>query len=88
MTRYVDIKRIGPTPESLGIKSQMAIPVEERAGLEGSVTTHYITSDGVYLGSVNEDNHITVLATDAKTLHEIWKDAKFERPGEVDEEKK
>jgi hypothetical protein len=88
MTRYVDVKPLAPTPASLIGKSQMAIPIDERAGLEGSITTHYLTPDGVYLGSVNEANHIAIVATDEKSLRAIWKDAKFERPSEVEEEKK
>jgi hypothetical protein len=86
MTRYVDVKE--GKNVTLGGKTKWAIPVEERAGLEGSITTHYLTPDGAYLGSINQDNNITILATDEKSLRAIWKDAKFERPAEVDDETK
>ena len=86
MTRYVDVKPIAQV--TLGGKTYSAVPVDERAGLEGSITTHYLSPDGSYLGSINQDNNITILATDEKSLRAIWKDAKFERPSEVDDETK
>lgn len=86
MLRYVDVENA--TEVTLGGKKQLAVPIKERAGLEGSTTTHYLTVDGKYLGSVNEENHITILATDEASLRAIWKDAKFERPADVEDPKK
>jgi hypothetical protein len=57
-----------------------AIPVKDRVGLEGSVTTHWMSPDGKYLGSTNEDSKVTVLPTDEATLRKIWVDAKLTAP--------
>jgi hypothetical protein len=46
-----------------------------------------VTPEGKYLGSVNEQSGIMVLATDATTLSQIWKDANLTAPGAVDEKK-
>jgi hypothetical protein len=62
-----------------------AIPIRDRIGLEGAVTTHYMSPEGVFLGSVNEETKITYLPTDRATLMSIWKDADLSRPGEVDD---
>jgi hypothetical protein len=59
------------------------VPVQDRIGLEGSVTTHYLTPEGKYLGCVNEDSKITLLATDAPTLERLWRNANLTRPGRV-----
>jgi hypothetical protein len=78
MLRYVDVE-----PErtlTFDGRRVQAIAVHERLGLEGSVTTHYMTADGRYLGSVNEDSRITVLPTDADTLERIWTTPDLTRP--------
>ncbi|MGC3944257.1 MAG: hypothetical protein QM762_07035 [Chryseolinea sp.] len=77
--RYVDV---GPqTNVKLGAAGpQRAIPIKDRLGIEGSVTTHYVSPDGKYLGSVS-DAGITVLPTDAATLVSIWKTPNLTRPG-------
>jgi hypothetical protein len=86
MTRYVDVGR----EEEISLNGQTirAIPIHDRIGLEGSLTTHYVSpEDGKYLGSINEDSKMIVLPTDAKTLESLWKDANLTRPGAVDDEK-
>ena len=83
MTRYVDV--LPAATVNLGGKKFVAVPVQDRAGLEGSITTHYISPEGKYLGSINEDNKITILSTDAATLKSIWKDANLERPAAVED---
>jgi len=83
MSRYIDVGR----EETFTIDGQnvRAIPIRDRIGLEGSITTHYVSADGKYLGSVNPDSHVTVLPTDAATLEKLWKDANLTRPGAVEE---
>lgn len=81
MTRYVDVGRLAEA--RLGDRTVEAIEVRDRVGLEGSVTVHYVAADGAYLGSVNEDSGITILATDAATLKGIWPDANLTRPAAV-----
>jgi hypothetical protein len=83
LSRYVDVGR----EDTFTINGQnvRAVPIRDRIGLEGSVTTHYVSGDGKYLGSVNPDSHVTVLPTDAATLEKLWKDANLTRPGAVEE---
>ena len=83
MSRYVDVGR--EEQVQLGGKTLRAIPIRDRIGLEGAVTTHYMSADGAYLGSVNEESNITLLPTDRATLLNIWKDADLSRPGDVEE---
>lgn len=83
MLRYIDVGR--QQQVTLGGKSVQAVPVRDRLGLEGSVTVHYLSPDGKYLGSVNEDSKITILPSDAATLTRLWKDANLSRPGVVEQ---
>lgn len=80
MSRYVDIGR--ETEVALGGTTHRAIPIKDRIGIEGSVTTHYVTPDGRYLGSVNEDSKITILPSDADAIRKIWSNANLTRPDE------
>ncbi len=82
MYRYVDVGR--EQEATLAGKRVRAVPVKDRVGLEGSITTHYIDPEGKYLGSVNEDSKITILPTDAATLEKLWKNVNLTRPGEVE----
>lgn len=81
MARYVDVEE----EQRVNLAGEMmrAIPVRDRITLDGSVTTHYMSREGKYLGSENSDSRILVLPTDAKTLQEIWKDANLTRPDNV-----
>ncbi|HMB95079.1 MAG TPA: hypothetical protein VKK61_03490 [Tepidisphaeraceae bacterium] len=83
MYRYIDV---GEEQEvALGGKRVHAVPVKDRVGLEGAVTTHYISIDGSYLGSVNEDSKIEILPTDAVTLGKLWQNVNLTRPGNVEQ---
>jgi hypothetical protein len=83
MSRYVDVER--EEEVTLGGRTFRAIPILDRIGLEGAVTTHYVSPDGAYLGSVNAETNVTILPTDRATLQGIWKDADLSRPGDVEE---
>jgi hypothetical protein len=81
MARYVDV---GVEQEvTLGGKQVMAIPVADRIGLEGAVTTHYVSAAGQYLGSASPDSKIEILPSDAATLEQLWKNVDLSRPGAV-----
>jgi len=80
--RYLDVGKEGEY--ILAGKPIHAIPVQDRVGLEGSITTHYITPEGEYLGSINVDSKLTIIPTDAVTLQQMWKDANLTRPGDVE----
>ncbi len=83
MSRYVDVER--EEEVTLGGQKLRAIPILDRIGLEGAVTTHYVSPDGAYLGSVNAETSVTILPTDRATLQGIWKDADLSRPSDVEE---
>lgn len=73
MHRYVDVlpeQRVNFNNEVL-----QATQIRDRLGIDGSVTIHYISPEGVYLGSENKDTKIVVVPTDAATLTGIWKNA-------------
>jgi hypothetical protein len=78
MNRYIDVKDVQEA-EFAG-KRILAVPVEDRLGWQGSLTTHYLTPGGLYLGSENKEAHLVMLPTDAKTLLSIWKNADLTRP--------
>lgn len=85
MMRYVDV--LPATSVIFGGKTFTAVPVQERLGLEGSITTHYVGLDGTYRGSINQESNISIIPADKQTILSIWKDAILERPGDVDEKK-
>jgi len=78
MLRYVDVD----VQQEVQLDGQriIAIPIRERIGLEGAITTHYISPDGKYLGTINSETRLTVLPTDAEALMAKWKDADLSRP--------
>ncbi len=82
MNRYVDIGREQMT-DLAGVKLR-AVPVHERTGLEGPITTHWMNpKNGKYLGSTCRDAGLVVVATDAASIEQIWKDkADLTRPAE------
>jgi hypothetical protein len=82
MNRYVDV--LPETTVELDGKQVRAIPVMDHLGLEGALTTHYVSKSGQYLGSISKETGITILPTDASTLEKMWKDANLTRPGAVD----
>jgi hypothetical protein len=76
--RYVDVgesRRVDFNGELV-----RCVPVEERVGLEGSVTTHYVSHDGQWLGSENKESGIKVIPTTEEKLLKLWKDADLARP--------
>jgi hypothetical protein len=78
MARYVDV---GVEQQvTIGGKQVMAIPVRDRLGLEGSVTTHYVNAAGQYLGAVSPDQKVEILPSDAATLVAVWKNVDPPRP--------
>jgi hypothetical protein len=80
MLRYVDVKPIQQV--TLAGRRFEAIPITDRIGVEGSVTTHYVSPTGQYLGSENKDTHIVVIPTDHETLKRLWPDTILHPPGD------
>jgi hypothetical protein len=79
MERYIDVK--DEQEVTFAGRTVRAVPIEDRIGWNGSLTVHYMTPGGVYLGSENKESHLVMLPTDAKTLLSIWKNADLTRPG-------
>ena len=73
LARYVDVgteQRV-----TLDGQSVVAVPVADRIGADGVVTTHYVDrNDGQWLGTVGDDGKLQVLPTDADTLRKAWPD--------------
>jgi hypothetical protein len=82
MYRYVDVQ--SERDVVLGPRRVRATPIKDRIGLEGAITTHYVSPDGQYLGNINEETQVTTIATDQMTLQRLWRDANLNRPGDVD----
>lgn len=78
VSRYIDVM-----PEQRVMfngQSIRAVLVRDHYGLEGSVTTHYLSPDGKFLGTENKDAKLLMLPTNEATLRGIWKDVKLNRP--------
>jgi hypothetical protein len=82
MSRYVEVGKEGDF--ILAGKPIHAVPITDRLGWHGSITTHYVSPDGKYLGSENRDSHTVVLPADAATLLAIWKGANLTQPGRME----
>jgi hypothetical protein len=87
-TRYIDVD----PPETVTINGvpHQAIPVKDRIGLEGVLTTHYISPEGVFLESVtsipNENggaSNFVMLPADSDTLNKIWDKPNLSPPSAV-----
>ena len=80
MLRYIEVKPIQQV--TLAGRRFEAIPITDHIGVEGSVTTHYVSPKGEYLGSENKDTKIVVIPTDHETLSRLWPDTKLHPPGD------
>lgn len=78
MSRYVEVGR--EQNVTLDGTKRIAVPVTDRLGLDGSITTHWMSPAGKYLRSTNEDSKVTILPTDQATLRNIWLDADLTAP--------
>jgi hypothetical protein len=73
MMRYVDV---GYEQEiDLGGKHIRAVPVQERIGLEGDPTIHYISPEGKFLGSVSKESGLTILPAELAEIRAHWPNA-------------
>ena len=78
MHRYIDV---GDEQQvNFAGKTIQAIPITDRLGWHGSITTHYMSPTGDYLGSENKDSHTLMLPSDGESLMAIWKNANLTRP--------
>jgi len=81
LKRYIDVgteKQV-----TLGDRTFRAVPVNDRIGLEGALTTHYISPKGDYLGSESKESGIIVIASDGPTIERLFAKPDLTLPGEV-----
>ncbi len=89
MSRYVEV--LSPAKVNFNGREVEAIAIHDRYGLEGTVTTHYLSPEGTYLGSetVTEKNseagvttqtRLLVLPSSEKELMKIWTHADLSEP--------
>lgn len=71
MLRYVDVGQ--ETSVTLDGRKVRAVPILDYVGLDGTLTRHYVSRDGKYLGSVSDESVVTILPADAAKVDEIWK---------------
>lgn len=82
MARYVEVLR--EQEVTFNGRKIRAIPIHDRIGWDGPVTNHYMSPEGVYLGSESilrqpaaegqaaNDVHMVLLPSDADTLIKLW----------------
>jgi hypothetical protein len=85
MARYVDV--LPAQNINLDGQIRLLVPVSDRVGWDGAPTLHYLTPDGVYVGSVNEAAGVTVLVSDEAAIRTLWKDADLSRPSAPEQTK-
>src|SRR5262249_23525186 len=79
MARYLDVGQEQDVP-IMG-KKVRAVLIRDKIGLEGSVTIHYVSPKGAYLGSYNADNKVMILPSDKETLLKLWENPELTAPG-------
>lgn len=85
MARYLDVL---PDQEvEFDGQKIHAMQIKDRIGLQGPVTTHYMTTDGKYLGSeskyvdeTNKEISLLVLPSSAAELQRIWPNPELAKP--------
>jgi hypothetical protein len=78
VTRYVDVKELQKV--EFNGESMRVVPIEDRIGLEGSVTRHYLGQTGQWVGSENKETGLMMLPSSEPVLLNIWKDAILTAP--------
>ncbi len=71
LARYVDVGE--ERTVTLDGQRVRAVPISDRIGADGVVTTHYVSrDDGQWLGTTSDDGRLLVLPTDAESLQKAW----------------
>lgn len=82
IAHYVDVlpeRRVNFNGQSI-----RAVQVQEKFGIEGAVTTHFLSPAGEYLGSESKELQTIVLPSSQEELLTVWKDAKMGAPQGVE----
>lgn len=82
MLRYVDVQK--EQELTLNGRRCRAVIVNDRVGLEGPLTTHYLSPLGQYLGSLDEQTRLMTLPSSQEELQKIWPEADLGPPAAVD----
>ncbi len=78
MSRYIDVAR--EREIHWNGRVQRVVAISDRIGLEGSVTMHYLSPSGRYLGSQNQDSGMMILPSDPQSLTKMWHNPKLTKP--------
>ncbi len=70
LRRYIDVEQ--PREVTIDGTTVRAVPISDRIGVDGIPTIHYVSPAGDWLGSVNEDQKLSVLPSDENALTAIW----------------
>jgi hypothetical protein len=88
MMRYLDV--LPERQTSLAGQSIRAVRVQDKMGVDGFVTTHFVSLQGAYLGSETRypdddgnDVTIAIVPTTADQLQRLWDGANLSRPAET-----
>jgi hypothetical protein len=76
--RYVDVKDLQKV--EFNGEVMRVVPVEDRIGLEGTTTRHYLSQTGQWVGSENKETGLMMLPSSEPVLLNIWKDAILTAP--------
>jgi len=78
MFRYIDV--LQEQDVTLDGKKVRAVGVSDRLGLQGEPTTHYLSRDGKYVGSINNATKLEIIPTDRATLARLWPQTNLTQP--------
>lgn len=82
MMRYIDVEH--PRDENIAGQRITVVPIKDRIGVDGIPTYHFLTMDGKYLGSRNDESGSMVLLSDRETVKKRWPEGTMERPFVID----
>jgi hypothetical protein len=73
--RYIDVRPEEDLPNELVLATGLTrgVPIDDRIGFEGMITTHYVTIKGDYLGSYTRATKLFVIPSDKQTLVSLWR---------------
>jgi hypothetical protein len=78
MFRYIDV--LQEEDIILDGKKYRAVGITDRLGMQGEPTTHYMSREGKYLGSINAATKLEIIPTDRETLTRLWPQTNLTQP--------
>ncbi|HEX8915912.1 MAG TPA: hypothetical protein VF796_26425 [Humisphaera sp.] len=83
--RYLDVGAEQDLPKELAkyTTQSRGVPITDRLGYEGPPTTHYVTTDGKYVGSVTPKTKTVVVPVTEDALKQLWEVADVKKLFEI-----